>query len=947
MLRDSAIRHAIWLTRLREEERKRVMAVLSRSLVDVNQAIRDRTLAIERIGHDQGPAHTGRLHQLQSDIQAILETPMSDALEKMNGDLARVATSEAKWQQSVVQGAVPFRIDFSLPAPETLRAIGNNAVVRGHPLEDWWTEIPKRMARDTQRTIEVGIVAGKTNEKIVREMLDAGGGPVAAFRANASTIVRTSVMEVSDESRKQTYEENDDIVKGWQFVATLDARTSLQCIALDGKTFDLSDEEAEKKWRPPLHPNCRSTTVPVLKSYEEIGLKGVRQYKASAGTRASMDGQVPATTTYPEWLKGQPEWVQDEVLGVERADRFRDGEPVESFVDESGKTITLDELETLDRADEDGFDPASAPIDSFAPDVAAKYKEWQREQTNEVSLMAKLRKRGEETWTVEQKRRYDELDASTKARAERMTHTRKTGTLPPDVIPPKPVPPPPPPPPKPEPDKPIIKKPDNVKPVPPPPPIDFDAALKEVQRLQVNDKSLMSKLKAKGEATWTAAQRARYAELEARVNTRATTIELMKKTRTVPPDVLPLLPDLNVAKPTPITGTKPTGSVTSKGPPIETDEAKAEREAKEKAEHEAYIKTLPGAEGVKARIAAIESNPENEAAISKLLAERAPFNAEYDALWKQYQGLDPDNDATSELRNDLNTRMNAVHAKIRRINNDLWPLERKRTVATKEQIHEMVRVDPKHAATMKFDTTKVSTQPGTMRAVEAAKKFYETHAVKELSQNVRLHKDTSGDPIGRSWADRDWWQHPEEASPDPRYPTDHNYHGVVSFRPSAEHRVMVHEVGHTIEFANRGVRRAVIDFLEARGLDENGKPYDIKWLGADDMMADPGYDKREVAYANPVWGKTKAYAGKVYEGQVGHVNATYRNRGATETLSMGMELFYDDPRALMKADPEFFDLIVDILHGRYPPPTTFPPLRPGVKYDPTEWLRTPGFGVLS
>jgi SPP1 gp7 family putative phage head morphogenesis protein len=88
--------------------------------------------------------------------------------------------------------------------------------------------------------------------------------------------------------------------------------------------------------------NCRSTTVPVLKSWKELGLDLA---EADEGTRASMNGQVPASETYQTWLKRQPTGFQDDVLGVQRASLFRQGKlTVDKFVDESGKVYTMEQL---------------------------------------------------------------------------------------------------------------------------------------------------------------------------------------------------------------------------------------------------------------------------------------------------------------------------------------------------------------------------------------------------------------------------------------------------------------------------------------------------------------------------------------------------------------------------------------------------------------------------
>ncbi|MCF0065810.1 hypothetical protein LXM26_30135 [Dyadobacter sp. LJ419] len=57
-----------------------------------------------------------------------------------------------------------------------------------------------------------------------------------------------------------------------------------------------------------------------------------------------MFGPVPAATNFEEFLKKLSIEFQQDVLGLERAKRFRTGERLEKFVDQSGHVYTLKEL---------------------------------------------------------------------------------------------------------------------------------------------------------------------------------------------------------------------------------------------------------------------------------------------------------------------------------------------------------------------------------------------------------------------------------------------------------------------------------------------------------------------------------------------------------------------------------------------------------------------------
>ena len=62
-----------------------------------------------------------------------------------------------------------------------------------------------------------------------------------------------------------------------------------------------------------------------------------------------MDGQLPAHTSYAEWLARQPYARQEQVLGVTRAQMLRDGKiTVPEMFSDAGEYLTLDELRHVD-----------------------------------------------------------------------------------------------------------------------------------------------------------------------------------------------------------------------------------------------------------------------------------------------------------------------------------------------------------------------------------------------------------------------------------------------------------------------------------------------------------------------------------------------------------------------------------------------------------------------
>ena len=118
-----------------------------------------------------------------------------------------------------------------------------------------------------QRRIKDVVKKGMTENLAVNKIARNVGDSIDLPSAQLKTLSRTAITETSSDISNATYKLNEDVLDGYQYVATLDSRTSLICGRLDGKVFRLDDKRGV---RPPQHFNCRSTTVPIVKSYEDI-----------------------------------------------------------------------------------------------------------------------------------------------------------------------------------------------------------------------------------------------------------------------------------------------------------------------------------------------------------------------------------------------------------------------------------------------------------------------------------------------------------------------------------------------------------------------------------------------------------------------------------------------------------------------------------------------------
>jgi len=334
----AGVQHQIYLQRYSTQTVQDMLDLLNQSELD----ILDKLSRADLTDFSQR-----RLKAMLSEIRSLNTDAYELLQERLNTTLSDTAHYEADFNANLIEGLLPVEITLVRPSLDTLSALINSKPMQGRFIADELKDLDTGRIRQIEQALRLGIIEGETNSDIIRRIrgtraLNFKDGILQRSRDDVERLVRTAITHITVRARDELYQENQNVVKAWRFTATLDRRTTVICASLDGQVFNLGTGPM-----PPRHYRCRSSSTPILKSWEELG------YSASdlpASTRASMDGQVPEDMTYQQWLKKQSVEVQDDVLGKTKGALFREGGlTLDRFVDFKGDTYTLDELRAREK----------------------------------------------------------------------------------------------------------------------------------------------------------------------------------------------------------------------------------------------------------------------------------------------------------------------------------------------------------------------------------------------------------------------------------------------------------------------------------------------------------------------------------------------------------------------------------------------------------------------
>ncbi len=364
------IRSQVELMRLGATTQKKVVRLLKK----MNRELVSEIAKINPAQPKKKTWRKNRLNQLKKQSKEIIGSSYENIDKTVNNDLYRMAPFQTQGAVRTLNTAIGANIFDVTYTSNQLHTLVNTAIIDGDTIGGWWdtqsldyrTKFNRAMLQTTNQ-IARGFLKGDPIAVLIKRvrgiddisgLLSGGRNLVEGGKRQATALTRTAYMQVASDVRVKTYEQFDDVLKGYQYVATLDKRTTPYCRAADGRLFDVNFKPVNDNFNlriPPSHWGCRSTINPLTKSWAELSGKNSPLKKdqiqaidsnTSPGQRASMGGPVKMPTDYNSWLKDQSPKAQKDVLGIKRRELWKKNLLTQTdLVNVDGYPLTIKQLE--------------------------------------------------------------------------------------------------------------------------------------------------------------------------------------------------------------------------------------------------------------------------------------------------------------------------------------------------------------------------------------------------------------------------------------------------------------------------------------------------------------------------------------------------------------------------------------------------------------------------
>ncbi len=166
--------------------------------------------------------------------------------------------------------------------------------------------LPKSVTAGLKQELVRGVVTGTNPNQVASILIKRFGTQFTGGLWRARTICRTEMLDACRAGALDSRKANRGLLAGWRWLCSLSSRTCPSCLAMNGRTFDV-DEPG-----PDDHPNGRCTSIPVTRSWAELGIDADEPESVFPDARSWFAQQTPA--------------VQQQIMGPARLQALNSGQ---------------------------------------------------------------------------------------------------------------------------------------------------------------------------------------------------------------------------------------------------------------------------------------------------------------------------------------------------------------------------------------------------------------------------------------------------------------------------------------------------------------------------------------------------------------------------------------------------------------------------------------------
>lgn len=327
--RDSGISQDAALRLLNEKQTETMRRNLMITLAQCQEEVA-RQAILARLNAPAYAARISRLEALKDLIHAQAYKVGSAAHYRLTDRL--IDTYEQSYYRSIYdqQRRTETGFDFTKLADRDVQAaIATNWAGSNYSDRIW--KNTKKLAQSLEEVITQGLMTGQS----IRDMELALEARVVSERYKINRIIRTEVNHCCNQGTLMSYKAAGTL--RYIYLATLDMRTSSICRSLDKEVFFVSKAKVGVNF-PPMHPNCRSTTM----AYPEDGIFPKERTARDPETNKNI--HVPFDMSYAQWYRKY-------VLEKKDVDNTKNGDNIRDIMFKASKSdvnIIRDEKAVVD-----------------------------------------------------------------------------------------------------------------------------------------------------------------------------------------------------------------------------------------------------------------------------------------------------------------------------------------------------------------------------------------------------------------------------------------------------------------------------------------------------------------------------------------------------------------------------------------------------------------------